>query len=82
MSQAATRRCGIYIKFRILNSLQCRTEETSMEIQRVRDLLQRIALAHTPVKADEALREIAIALLHLAEGIEEIRVAVRRLPPQ
>jgi hypothetical protein len=48
-----------------------------MEIEKVKELLVPITLDHSPSKPDPAIQSIAMALLQMAEGIEELR---RRLP--
>lgn len=50
-----------------------------MEIEKVRELLVKIALDHgqPPMKTEDALRNIANALLHVAEAVNDIQ---RRLP--
>jgi len=49
-----------------------------MEIQKVRELLTGVALDHSPDKPDGAIQAIALALLHIAEAVDDLQ---RRLPP-
>lgn len=51
-----------------------------MNMRIVRDLLSKIADSHSAKKPDEAIQDIALALLEMAEGIDEIRQAIPRLP--
>ena len=44
----------------------------SMDIEKVRLILSDLALAAGPIP-DDAVQKIAVALLHIAEGVEEIR---------
>jgi hypothetical protein len=53
-----------------------------MEIETVRTLLSAVALDHSRQKPDDAIQKIALALMHMAEGIEELRVHVARLSAQ
>ena len=51
-----------------------------MELKKIQEILVHVAVDHSPSKStDEAVRAIALALLHMAEGIEELRIAVARL---
>jgi len=43
-----------------------------MELNKVNDLLKDIALAKKPVGADKALRNIALALMHMAKDIDDL----------
>jgi hypothetical protein len=45
-----------------------------MEIEIVRKLLGEIALDHSSAKPDPAMQKLALALMHMAEGIEELRI--------
>jgi hypothetical protein len=50
-----------------------------MELQKIRELLTAIALDHSKQKPDEAIQSIALALLHMAEGISEIQSQLHAL---
>lgn len=52
-----------------------------MEIDKVRGLLKDVALAHSPIPADKAIQQIALALMHLAESVHKIEGAVLRPGP-
>lgn len=50
-----------------------------MDIVTVRELLTKVALDHSEISNEEALKYIANALLHVAEAVAEIQ---RRLPSE
>lgn len=50
-----------------------------MDIHEIRKLLTAIALDHSKQKPDEAIQSIALALLHMAEGISEIQSQLHAL---
>lgn len=50
-----------------------------MEIQKVNDLLQSIALDHSEKKPAEAIQKIALALMHMAESLHKTELRVELL---
>lgn len=48
-------------------------DDPKMEIKVVRELLVKVALDHAGMPTDEALKHIATVMLHIAEGVNEIR---------
>ena len=48
-----------------------------MEIEKVREHLLKVALDHSHQKPDEAIQSIALALLHMAEGIADLEAQTR-----
>ena len=48
-----------------------------MNLTMVRDALQKVALDDGSMKSEEALKNIAMALLHMAEAIDDLQ---RRIP--
>jgi hypothetical protein len=51
-----------------------------MDMQLVRDLLSKAANKPLGEQLDEVFPNIALALLQMAEGVDEIRKAIARLP--
>ncbi len=51
-----------------------------MEIKKIDELLMSVALDHSEKKPDSAIQKIALALMHMAKGIEELQTAVARIP--
>jgi len=43
-----------------------------MELDKVNQLLQDVALAHGPGKPDQAIQNIALALMHIAQAVGQI----------
>jgi hypothetical protein len=52
-------------------------KEAAMELQKVNDLLVKVSLDHSGMKPEEALKNIAAALLHIAQAVDDLQ---RRLP--
>lgn len=50
-----------------------------MDINKVNELLKDLALDHSPDKPSDAIQKIALALMHIAKDIHEIKMDVRRL---
>jgi len=51
-----------------------------MEIEKVRDILREVALDHRGMPVDEAVKNLALALLHIADavhGLENDSTAIR-----
>jgi len=48
-----------------------------MEIEKVREILTAVALDHGNMPNDEAIKQLALALLHIAESIDNLE---RNLP--
>jgi hypothetical protein len=53
-----------------------------MDIRLVRRTLLEIAGDESPEKPDAAIQALAVAILHVAEGVEEIRAGLARLTAQ
>ena len=53
-----------------------------MDIRLVRRTLLEIAGDESPGKPDAAIQALAVAILHVAEGVEEIRASLARLAAQ
>jgi hypothetical protein len=53
-----------------------------MDIRLVRRTLLEIAGDESPEKPDAAVQALAVALLHVAEGVEEIKASLARLAAQ
>jgi hypothetical protein len=68
-----------------LRSLPTNSGANRMDVKKVNDLLQEIALAHGAAKPDRAIQNIALALMHIAASLDhlekEIGVVRFRLPP-
>ena len=43
-----------------------------MKLDKVNQLLQDVALAHGPGKPDQAIQNIALALMHIAQAVGQI----------
>ena len=54
-------------------------ERTAMDIRLVRRTLLDIAKDQSPEKPDDAIQAVAIALLYIAEGVEEMKATLARL---
>jgi hypothetical protein len=50
-----------------------------MDTQEINKLLLQVSLDHSGMEPAEALKKIAVALMHMAKGIEEIRSNVASL---
>ena len=48
-----------------------------MEIEKVREILKEVALDHGNMTNDDAIKQLALALLHIAESIDNLE---RNLP--
>lgn len=53
-----------------------------MDIRLVRRTLLEIAGDESPEKPDAAIQALAVAILHVAEGVEEIKASLTRLTTQ
>ena len=53
-----------------------------MDIRLVRRTLLEIAGDESPEKPDAAIQALAVAILHVAEGVEEIKASLARLAAQ
>ena len=53
-----------------------------MDIRLVRRTLLEIAGDESPGKPDAAVQALAVAILHVAEGVEEIKASLARLTVQ
>jgi hypothetical protein len=53
-----------------------------MDIRLVRRTLLEIAGDESPEKPDAAIQALAVAILHVAEGLEEIKATLARLAVQ
>jgi hypothetical protein len=58
------------------------TKAETMDIRLVRRTLLEIAGDESPEKPDAAIQALAVAILHVAEGVEEIRASLARLAAQ
>jgi hypothetical protein len=67
-------------KFCIEGIVQIYKGEELMDMQMVRDLLSKAANSRSMGQPDESIPNIALALLQIAEGVDEIRKAIARLP--
>ena len=53
-----------------------------MDIRLLRRTLLEIAGDESPEKPDAAIQALAVAILHVAEGVEEIKASLARLAAQ
>jgi hypothetical protein len=53
-----------------------------MDLKKINELLSQVALDHSADKPEEATQKIALALMHMAEGIHEIQISLVQLREQ
>jgi hypothetical protein len=70
------------IDFIRLDSGQETMKAEAMDIRLVRRTLLEIAGDESPEKPDSAIQALAVALLHVAEALEEIKESLARLVAQ